>query len=40
MPDVKKAGMHTMDVYVNNSIIAQNLLFEVKKEGINERKFF
>ena len=40
MPDVKKAGVHTMDVYVNNSIIAQNLTFEVKKEGINERKFF
>lgn len=40
MPDVKKSGTHTMDVYVNNSIIAQGLTFDVKKEGANERKFF
>ena len=40
MPEVKKSGIHSMDVYVNNSIIAQGLTFEVKKEGANERKFF
>lgn len=40
MPDVKKSGIHTFDVLVNNGIIAKDLSFELKKEGASERKFF
>ena len=40
MPDVKKAGIHTFDVLVNESFIVKGLSFEMKKEGANERKFF
>ena len=40
LPDVKKAGIHTFNVIVGDSIIAKDLSFEMKKEGANERKFF
>lgn len=40
LPDVKRAGIHTFDVFVGDSIIAKDLSFEMKKEGANERKFF
>lgn len=40
MPDLKKSGEHTFDVFVGNTIIAKGLNFEIKKEGANERKFF
>lgn len=40
MPDLKKSGTHSFDVFVGNSIIAKGLIFEIKKEGANERKFF
>ncbi|MDH6344118.1 hypothetical protein M2480_002560 [Parabacteroides sp. PFB2-12] len=40
LPDVKKAGIHTFDVLIGDSIIAKELSFEMKKEGANERKFF
>lgn len=40
LPDVKKAGIHTFDVLVGDSILAKGLSFEMKKEGANERKFF
>lgn len=38
--DVKKAGIHTFDILVGDSILAKGLSFEMKKEGANERKFF
>ena len=37
---IKKAGIHTFDVLAGNSIIAKELSFEMKKEGVSERKFF
>lgn len=40
LPDIKKAGIHTFDVLVGDSIIAKELSFEMKKEGVSERKFF
>jgi len=40
LPDVKKAGIHTFDVLVGDSIIAKELSFEMKKEGVSERNFF
>lgn len=40
LPDVKKAGIHTFNVIVGDSIIAKDLSFEMKKEDANERKFF
>lgn len=40
LPDIKKAGIHTFDVLAGNSIIAKELSFEMKKEGVSERKFF
>ena len=40
MPDLKKTGIYSFDVLVNNSIIKKDLRFELKKEGANERKFF
>jgi hypothetical protein len=40
MPDVKKSGIHTFDVLVDNGLITKGLSFELKKEGASERKFF
>lgn len=40
LPDIRKAGIHTFDVLAGNSIIAKELSFEMKKEGVSERKFF
>ena len=40
MPEVKKTGIHTFDVLIDNGFIAKGLSFELKKEGASERKFF
>lgn len=40
MPEIKKTGRYTLDLYEGDNIIAQDILFDVKKEGATERKFF
>lgn len=40
MPEIKKSGIHTFDVLVDNNIVYKGLSFELKKEGASERKFF
>ena len=40
MPDIKVAGKYIMIVYLDETIVADNIMFEVKKEGASERKFF
>ena len=40
MPDIKKAGIYSFNVYLDNALIAKDLQFEIKKEGASERKFF
>lgn len=37
MPDVKRAGQYTLDIYSNNNLIASKLEFSVKKEGVSEK---
>ena len=39
MPGVKK-GKYTIDVYEDNSLIAQGLSFEVKSAGASENRYF
>ena len=40
MPEVKTVGEYLCDVYRDDTLIAKNVKFEVKKEGASERKFF
>lgn len=40
LSDVKSAGIYNFNVLIGTTIIANNLSFEVKKEGASERKFF
>ena len=40
MPEVKTVGEYLCDVYRDDTLIAKNIKFEVKKEGASERKFF
>lgn len=40
MPEVKTAGHYKFNVYEDETIIAQDKDFEVKKEGASERRFF
>lgn len=40
MPDIKAVGKYALCVYLDETIIANNIMFEVKKEGASERKFF
>lgn len=40
MPDIKKAGKYNFNVYLNGALIGRDLIFEVKKEGASENKFF
>lgn len=40
MPEVKTVGEYLCDVYRDETLIAKNIKFEVKKEGASERKFF
>ena len=40
MPDIKKKGTYTIDVYIGNSKIAQGLIFEAKSAGASENKYF
>lgn len=40
MPEIKKAGHYKFNVYADETIIAKEKDFEVKKEGASERKFF
>ena len=40
IPEVKTAGLYKVNVYEDEALIAQNIEFEVKKEGASERKFF
>ena len=39
MPEVKR-GKHTIDVYIGNTRIAENLEFEAKNAGATENKYF
>lgn len=40
MPEVKTAGHYKFNVYEDETIVAKDKDFEVKKEGASERKFF
>ena len=40
MPEVKTVGIYRFNVYEDESLIANDMEFEVKKEGASERKFF
>ena len=40
MPEVKTAGLYTFNVYEDETLVAKDMKFEVKKEGASERKFF
>ena len=40
MPEVKTAGYYKFNVYEDETLIAKDKDFEVKKEGVSERKFF
>lgn len=40
MPEVKTVGIYKFNVYEDESLIANDMEFEVKKEGASERKFF
>ena len=40
MPEVKTVGIYKFNVYEEESLIANDMEFEVKKEGASERKFF
>ena len=40
MPDIKKKGTYTIDVYIGNNKIAQGLIFEAKSAGASENKYF
>lgn len=40
MPDVKSAGSYKLNVFSDGVLICKDLVFEVKKEGASERKFF
>lgn len=40
IPEVKTAGFYKFNVYEDESLVAKDMQFEVKKEGASERKFF
>ncbi|MDR3259974.1 MAG: BREX-4 system phosphatase PglZ [Fusobacteriaceae bacterium] len=40
MPDIKQAGIYTVDVYENNNLLKNGLSFEVEKEGSKITKLF
>ena len=40
MPDIKKVGKYSFDVYSENNLIKSGLSFNVKKEGASENDLF
>ena len=40
MPDIKKSGKYSLDVYSGDNLIASELEFEVRKESSSERDLF